>query len=148
MPDEVKQAGAELPEGASVTSPLPEVTSANQWRKVTRATYRLSLPSGVCIRARRVDLGKLIRDKVIQQEDLNKLEASDAADRYALILPIAKQVAPHAAVEPRIVVPNGSGAPLDEESINVEDVPMMDLIMIYLWSAGYSSQLPTFEEEL
>jgi hypothetical protein len=118
-----------------VEQPLPEVTTAKQWRQKARARWRVTLPSGATVEARRPDFTALIGQGVIDGDALVRcLAAPDVKSRYELMLPVANSVLPAVVTNPPIcATPNGDG------SISVEEIPASDRMAIFLWAGGWNT---------
>ena len=125
----------EMEQVQPVAEPLPEVTTAAQWRRKAKARWRVTLPSGAVVEAKRPDFTELIGQGIIEGDALVKcLAAPDIKSRYELMLPVANSVVPQVVTSPAIcATPNGDG------SIGVEEIPPSDRMAIFLWAGGWNT---------
>lgn len=123
---------------------LPPVTTATEWKRKARSRWRVSLPSGAVIEARRPDFTAMIGTGVIDPQLLLAVasDVTNPMERYASLLPMARAAAPQIATYPQVVAsPDGDGA----DTISVEDIPIGDLIALFLWAGGWNTTLPCVE---
>jgi hypothetical protein len=127
------------PAPAASAPALPEITSAEGWRKAANGRWRLSLPSGVVVLVRRVDMGSLMLTGIFQPEELAVMSEmmQPTKDRDVLLqrVDFARRLATQVVTAPRVVrredVPAGT-----EGVIYVDEVPETDALLIMVWVLG------------
>lgn len=143
----------EMPQVESAPSPTPEpepvkpaVTSAAHWRRLAKATYLVTLPSQVVVRAKRPDISKLVADGSIKVDDINALQdPGKDTPLNVVLLGLAKVIIPFAVLEPKIVsevLPEDAG---DLEIMSVEDIHGSDLVALMRWIQGDESMVTSIE---
>lgn len=120
---------------------LPPVTTAAEWRKKARAVFRVTLPSGATVIARKIDVTTMIGDGELSA-DVFDVAAQTPAGRYKIFKDASRVAAPRIAVSPRIVAQNGE--PTSEDDIVLDDIPVNDLTALFMWAAGFTA-LPATE---
>ena len=131
MADEI----VEMEQVQPAAEPLPEVTTAAQWRQKARARWRVTLPSGVVVEAKRPDFTELIGQGVIDGDALvSSLAATTTKDRYERMMPIAR-----AAVSSIVLNPVISQAQNGDGTICVDDIQSSDLMALLLWAGGWAT---------
>ena len=130
MADEI-----EMEKVQPAVEPLPEVTTAAQWRQKARARWRVTLPSGAVVEAKRPDFTALIGEGVIDGDALvSSLAATNAKERYERMVPIARATVASIVLNPIISqTQNGDG------TICVDDISASDLMALLLWAGGWAT---------
>lgn len=137
MSDATEQAAvvAVIEEVVVAVPTIPEVTSVIEWRKKARARWRITLPSGNVIEAKRPDMTALIGDSVIDSQALmTALQAVDSAARYRACLPLARAAVPYILLAPKL-----STDGTVEDGLIIDEIPNGDLVALFLWSGGWNA---------
>lgn len=141
MTDETREEtqGGDVPVASETPAPpvIVEqwvVTTPEQWRAVSRDVWRLKLPSGNVIRARRPDIAELYISGVLDAEQLAMIgEGLNLRNDFERVRAVAYAVLPGAIETPQVVVSTESPGP---GAIRVDEIPTSDLIHLMLWALG------------
>lgn len=115
---------------------LPEVTDPATWKRRANARYRVKLPSGNVMEVRRTDLTRLLAEGVLLASDIQpQAEDGETKTVVELYWPAARKAVPFIAVNPRVVIPDGSPVPADVLDIDC-DVARWDAVQLFLWAAN------------
>lgn len=136
MPDNEKTptpGPAEAAQAPLIPTPVAE------WKRKARALWRLRLPSGNVIEARRVDLTRLLSDGILTAEDwapMNDMESTEPVVKR--VFPVARKAVPYIAVSPAIGA-SDNGIPLADDALDVDvDLSRWDVVQLFLWSGGWA----------
>jgi hypothetical protein len=139
-----------LLDGTQVEAPedgkLPELTTPEAWRQVITGTYRLRLPTGQVIRARRIDIGQALMDGVVTPKDLTQIQnvlQIPIEKRFQKMMPLARKLVPEVVLHPKLTLKPSS----EPDSVCVDDVPSMDLFLVFMWAWAGLPTLPAYEEK-
>ena len=134
--DEATSSPAEIP--AEPITELPAVTSASEWRKRSRGTFLVNLPTGVTVKARRPDWLRLQIDGIVNGDELVGLADLAPRDQFAKALPLARAVLPYIVLEPRVVLRNGAAPSGDY--VYADDLMDLDVMALWTWASGSNTQ--------
>ena len=130
---QTEEAAQPVSEAAPIEPPpLPAVTSAAEWKRRSRAVWRVTLPSAFVVDAKRPDFAELVGRGIIDPAQLIAAQSDQTpTGRYEHMLPVAQAIVPYVLVSPRI----GEG----EDCIALADVQTSDMIALFLWAGGWGT---------
>lgn len=133
MSDESTHIEAAAVAAVPETPALPEVTDPETWKRKARARYRVKLPSGNVIEAKRIDVGRLFAEGVLTPDDINPPDSTGDTGPLALMRfwPAARKALPLVAVSPRLSLGEDAADSIDLDS---GDISRNDAVQLFLWA--------------
>lgn len=141
---------APTPEEPAKEKEPPKVTTAAEWRRDSRTRYLFMLPSGVTVKARKVDPTELMAEGLLSLEEFTDIGAGGGGvDKLPLRIEIARRCCTRIVVQPAVVMRNGTAPDPTEDIVVADEIPALDAMVLFGWSFGLrSGSLPFSVQEL
>ncbi len=136
MTDDVTQDTATTVEPTE-DKPLPQVTSAAEWKKKARARWLITLPSGNVVKVHKPKWDAIFADPSVDANKILNFSATNPAEVVQGVIPLARGLARYIVEDPQIGT--------NENDIAIEDFDDFDLMTLFAWARGGTANLSVVE---